>query len=178
MKVVTIIFGALVLIGGVYCLITPIATYSALSWLIGLVMVVEGIASIVTWNSRRKLGFADAWTLLGAIVSVALGVILLGSFLAQVAVDLFIAYFIAAWLVVGGITRVFAALKLRNYDSETGSNTIGTSWVALLVLGILVAVLGVLCLFNPLSVMVGVGAMLGISIICVGVDLIARGLRM
>ncbi|HAM15110.1 MAG TPA: hypothetical protein DCP91_04500 [Eggerthellaceae bacterium] len=178
MKVVVIILGVLMLIGGVYCLATPIATYAALGWLVGLAMLVEGIGSIATWNERRKMGFADGWTLAGAIVSIVLGLILLFSFVAQWAVDLFIAYMIAAWLVVGGIARIVASLHLRKFLQEEGPNAAGPSWVLLLILGILVVLLGVLCLFNPLSVMMGVGFMLGISIVCVGIDLIVGGARM
>ena len=178
MKALTIILGVLMLIGGVYCLLTPIATYSVLSWLIGLAMVVEGVGSVVSWNGRRKLGFADGWTLAGAIVSIILGVFLLGSFAAQFAVDLFIAYLIAVWLVIGGVSRIVASLKLRDFRKLGGMQSVGSHWGILLALGILVALLGILCLFNPTSVMVGVGFMLGLSIICVGVDLIVRGARM
>ena len=178
MKVATIVLGALMLIGGIYCIVTPIETYSVLGWLIGFAMLVEGVGSVTTWSARRKLGFADGWTLAGAIVSIALGVILLFSFVAQWAVDLFIAYMIAAWLVIGGIVRIVAAVKLRDFSKSTGSGIAGQNWGVLLVLGILVALFGVLCLANPLSIMVGVGFMLGVSIICVGVDLIVRGIRM
>ncbi len=177
MKILSIVLGVLLAIGGVYCLMTPIATYSVLSWLIGLAMLVEGIGSVVTWNDRRKLGFADGWTLLGAIVSIILGCILLVSYVAQFAVDLFIAYMIAAWFVIGGITRIIAAVKLRQFRDATGS-AIDGSWGLLLVLGIIIVILGVLCLFNPLAVMVGVGAMLGVAIIFSGIDLIVRGIQM
>lgn len=178
MKILTIILGVLIAIGGIYCLITPIATYSTLSWLIGFVMIVEGIGSIVTWSERRRFGFADGWTLAGAIVSVILGCFLLGSFVAQLAVDLFIAYLIATWLVIGGITRIIAAFKLRDYDRYAGANAIGANWVVLLVSGILVVLLGILCLINPTSVMIGVGFMLGIAIIFTGIDLVVRAIHM
>ena len=178
MKALSIILGAILLIGGIFCFFTPVQTYSTLSWLIGLAMVVDGVGDIVMWNGRRKLGLADGWTLFGAIVSIVLGVILLGSFVARFAVDLFIAYLIAAWLVIGGITRIMAAFRIREFNRFSGYSSIGSNWVVLLVLGILIVILGVLCFFNPLSVMAGVGVMIGIAIICVGVDLIARGIRM
>lgn len=178
MKVVTIILGIMMLIGGVYCMFAPIETYAALSWLIGAAMIVEGVGSVITWNDRRKYGLADSWTLLGAIVSIALGVFLLGSFAAQLAVDYFIAYLIAIWLVFGGIARIAAAISIRNYQNQMGSGAIATSWVALFALGVLIVILGVLCIFNPVSVMVGVGFMLGLSIVFVGAGLVVRGVRM
>ena len=177
MKVLSIIFGIVSVIIGVYCLFTPVQAYAVIGWIIGIAMLVEGIGSVATWNARRQAGFADGWTLAGAIISIVLGIFLLCSYFAQWAIDVFIAYLIAAWLVVGGITRIVAAFNLRKYNETMGADAIGVNWGVLLALGILVTILGVLCLFNPLSVMMGVGFMIGISIICVGVDLIVRGFR-
>ena len=113
MKVVTIILGVLLLVGGIYCVFTPVATYAAIAWLIGLSMVVEGVASIITWSEARRLGLANGWTLAGSIISLVLGVFLLGSYFLRFAVDMFIAYLIAIWLIVAGVTRIVAAI-----DSE------------------------------------------------------------
>ena len=176
MRVITFIMGALLVVGGIYCMFAPIATYAALSWLIGIAMVAEGVGCVVIWSDLRKRGLASAWTLVGAIISIVLGVFLLGSFAAQVAMDFFIAFMIAAWLIIAGVTRVIAAFSARGLQSKTGTNEV--SWVGLLILGILTVVLGILCFFNPLAVMASVGLLLGISIVCVGAGLIARGIRM
>ena len=178
MKVLTIILGALILIGGVYCMFAPIATYSAISWLIGLAMIVEGVGSAITWSERRRYGLADGWTLAGAIVSIIIGIILICSFAFQIAIDFLIAYLIAIWLVFGGITRIAAGIGIHRYQTETGDNSLRTSWGGLVVLGILIAILGVLCIFNPVAVMVSVGFLLGLSIVCIGAGLIARGVMM
>ena len=167
MRIIKVVLGALLAVGGIYCMLTPIATYSVLAWLIGLAMIVEGVGGIITWSSRRELGLANGWTLAGSIVSIVLGVVLLGSYVLQFALDAFIAYLIAIWLVVAGITRIVAAIAVRSQGKE------GTSgWIAQIVLGVLIAILGVLCIFNPLSVVAGVGMMLGISIVFVGIDLV------
>lgn len=178
MKAITIILGAIMLVGGVYCMIAPIETYSTLSWLIGAAMIVEGVGSALSWSERRRYGLADGWTLVGAIVSIVLGVFLLGSYAAQYAVDLFIAYIIAIWLVIGGVTRIAASIGIRNYQNQMGLGPAPINWVALLCLGILIVILGVLCIFNPTSVMVGVGFLLGLAIVFVGTGLLVRGMRM
>ncbi|MBR0405378.1 MAG: DUF308 domain-containing protein [Eggerthellaceae bacterium] len=178
MKAITIVMGAMMLVGGVYCMFAPIETYSALSWLIGAAMIVEGVGSALSWSERRRFGLADGWTLIGAIVSIALGVFLLGSYAAQYAVDLFIAYIIAIWLVIGGITRIAAAIGIRNYQNQMGAGPTAVNWVALLGLGVLIVILGVLCIFNPTSVMASVGFLLGLAIVFVGAGLVVRGVRM
>jgi uncharacterized membrane protein HdeD (DUF308 family) len=174
MKVVTIVLGILLLVGGIYCMFAPVATYSALGWIIGASMLIEGVGSIITWSDRRRLGLADGWTLAGSIVSIILGLFLLGSYVLQFAVDMFIAYVIAIWLVFAGIARIAVAISIRNsqYPMET------RSWIGQLVLGVLIVILGILCIFNPLSIVAGVGLLLGMSIVLVGAGLIASGFRM
>lgn len=174
MRVITIILGVILVVGGIYCMFAPVATYAALGWVIGLSMVVEGVGSIITWNSRRELGLANGWTLAGSIVSLVLGVFLLGSYALQFAVDMFIAYVIAIWLVFGGIARIATAIAMRNSLGQAGAS----GWVLQLVVGVLIVILGILCIFNPLSIAAGVGLLLGISIVFVGGGLIAGGFAM
>ena len=114
MKILTIILGIFLLVGGFYCVFTPVATYAAIAWLIGLSMIIEGVASVITWSEMRRLGLANGLTLVGSILSIVLGVFLLGSHFLQFAVDMFIAYLIAIWLIVAGITRIVAAISVSS----------------------------------------------------------------
>lgn len=172
MKVITVILGVLLVIGGIYCIFSPVATYSAMGWLIGLSMLAEGVANVITWNSRRKLGVADGWSLAGGIISIILGVFMLGSYAMQAAVDVFIAYLIAFWLVVAGIVRIVTALNMRKSTDQALAN----GWAIQLVLGVLIIILGILNMLNPVSVMIGIGMMMGVSIVFVGVTLIEGAL--
>lgn len=169
MRFITIILGVLLAVGGFYCMFSPVSTYSALSIVIGVAMIVEGVGSAITWGNRRRLGLADGWTLAEAILSIVLGVLLLGSYVLQFAVDMFIAYMIAIWLVFAGIARIAVAIGVRKAQGQAGAK----GWIVQLVLGVLIVICGILCIFNPLSVMAGVGLMLGISIVVVGFELIA-----
>lgn len=174
MRVVGVILGAALLVLGVYCLVTPVETFAMLSWLIGLAMLVDGVSNALTWNERRKYGFADGWTLVGAIASIALGVLVLGSLAAQIVIDTILAYLVAAWLVIGGITRIAAAIGLRNLNRT--DRTIGGNWLVLMLLGILVTAMGIACFIHPTFAMVGVGIILGLSIIVAGCSVIAASL--
>lgn len=174
MKVVTIVLGILLLASGVYCMFTPVATYAALAVVIGLSMVVEGVAGIVTWFQARKEGGASGWMLAFAILSLVLGAFLLGSYVMQATLDLFIAYIIAFWLVEAGVVRIVTAVMARN---KLGPE-MASGWVIQLVLGILIVIFGILCIFNPLSVMAGVGFTLGMSIVFVGAELVTAGFWM
>ena len=174
MKVVTIIMGVLLVVSGIYCMLSPVATYAALGWVIGASMVIEGVASIVMWNSYRKLGLANGWMLAESILSLVLGVFLLGSNTLQYSVDMFIAYLIALWLVFAGIARIVMAVSARGSLGRAGSR----GWIGQVVLGVLVIILGILCIYNPTSIMASVGLMLGISDVLVGVGFIVAGSEM
>lgn len=175
-NILAIIFGVLIVIGGIYCLMMPAATYMSLAWLIGVVMIVDGIANIVTWFQLRKSGFSNGWALFGAIVSIIFGIVLLGSFVAQFAVDLFFAYMIAAWLIVTGIMRIGYSVQMRKLNRGLQPQSIGDRWWFVLIVGVLVVIVGVMCLFNPMIAMVGMGLLIGISVIVVGVSVITLAL--
>ena len=174
MKIVGVILGAALLVLGVYCLVTPVETFAMLGWLIGFAMLVDGVSNALTWNERRKYGFADGWTLAGAIASIALGVLVLCSLAAQIVIDTILAYLVAAWLIIGGITRIAAAIGLRNLNKM--DRTIGGNWLVLMLLGILVVAMGIACFIHPTFAMVGVGILLGLSIILAGCSVIAASL--
>lgn len=174
MKGVGVIFGIVLVAGGIYCLLTPVETFEVIGWLIGLAMLVEGVSSALTWNERRKYGFADGWTLIGAIASIALGVVVLGSLALQFAIDTFLAYLVAAWLALGGIARIAAAIGLRKAYQE--GSMFGSNWPLLMLLGILVVIMGVVCFIHPMIAMAGVGMILGASIIITGCSIIAASL--
>lgn len=178
MKIITIILGALLAVGGVYCMFTPVATYATIGWLIGVSMIMEGIASIIMWSELRRSGLANGWTLAGAILSIVLGIFLVGSYVARFSIDVFIAYLIAIWIVVSGISRIIGAINLRKQENLSNVGAGSSSWVILLLLGILSTILGVLCISNPLAVMVGVGFTMGLSIVGLGAGLIVGATRM
>lgn len=178
MKIISIILGALLAVGGVYCMFTPVATYATIGWLIGVSMIMEGIASIIMWSELRRSGLANGWTLAGAILSIVLGIFLVGSYVARFSIDVFIAYLIAIWIVVSGISRIIGAINLRKQENLSNVGAGSSSWVILLLLGILTTILGVLCVANPLAVMVGVGFTMGLSIVGLGAGLIVGATRM
>lgn len=171
LNIIGVAIGIALIVSGIYCLITPVETFGALGWLIGFIMIVEGVSSLLTWNERRKYGFADGWTLAGAIISVLLGVFVVGSMAIQFAIDAFLAYMVAFWLVLGGVTRIIAAFGLRKLQRV--GNDVGANWIVLLLLGALVVVMGVACFLHPAFAMAGVGMLLGIAVIITGCSIIA-----
>ncbi len=176
MKILGIIGGILLIIGGCYCIATPLITYSTLGPIMGIAMIVEGAISGFTWNTRRMMGIADGWSLAGAVISILLGTVVLGSGVLQIAIDTFLAYLVGFWLIVGGITRIAASFTLRKLGQE--GDEAGKNWWILLLIGILVIIVGIMCLCHPVLTMISVGLLMGISVVSSGISLLVASLNM
>ncbi len=175
-RILTGILGVLMIIAGFFCMLWPGMTYVACVWMIGIVMIVGGIANIISWSDRKKLGLADGWSLAGAIVSIIFGIVLLVSFAMQALMDVFVAYFVAAWLLIYGIIRIVMAFKLRKVQDEVGAATGSARWGWVLAMGILMVICGIIGFFNPISLMLALGFIVGIAIIVYGFDLITMAI--
>lgn len=173
-RILTAILGVLTIIAGFFCLMWPGMTYVSMVWLIGVVMVVDGIANIISWSDRRAAGLADGWSLAGAIVSILFGIVLLASNLMQVVMEVFVAYMVAAWLLIYGAIRVVMAFKVRSLRKTLGSDAdpVEPRWGWILCMGILMIICGVIGFFAPLSLMLAMGVIAGIAIVIFGADLI------
>ncbi|MBR3327826.1 MAG: DUF308 domain-containing protein [Atopobiaceae bacterium] len=167
-----IVCGVLTILIGLSCIFTPIATYGIVGWIIAVAMVADGASKILLWNDYRKMGVSDVWALVGGIISVVLGLVLLGSQAAQVAVDVLVAYVVAGWVLAAGCVRIVRSFSMRNVSKITGSKVLGTNWDLMLAVGILMVMLGIFCLANPLLVMITIGWQIGFALVMGGVGLI------
>jgi len=175
-KIIALIFGIIMIGGGIVCLASPGLTFLTIGWIVGLAMVADAIANIVTWSARRRAGQADGWTLAGAIVSLVFGIVLLTSDILQLSIDLFIAYMAALWILTLGIFRLIKSSKLHQIHKEFDTEVVAKNWWIVMLSGILLVLLGVLSLMNPAITMVAVGTMIGIGILIAGINLIATAL--
>ncbi len=169
--------GAFMIVSGSYCLFSPAGTGLDIGYIIGLSMIFDGIGRIVQWFSVRKTMRESVWALIAAIISLILGIILSISVVAQFAVDLYIAYMAAFWLIALGVVRIIRSLKVRgmrksvmeNYDWNT---EFGKSWWVYMLFGILLAGYGVVCAIYPIVSLAAIGTFIGIGIVMAGANLI------
>lgn len=178
MRWLAILFGVLMIIGGAYCIASPGMTFLTLGLVVGIVMALDGIALIVEWFRIRQYASISGWVLVGAIVSLVFGVVVIGSSQMQLAVDLFIYYALAIWLIVMGILRIVFAFRLRGARNEINSALEGVveidvKWWLALILGLLLIACGVYGFFAPGVFMEAIGIFVGLSIIVAGVSLIS-----
>ena len=176
-KICAILLGAFMIVSGSYCLFTPAGTGLDIGYIIGLSMILDGVGRIVQWFSVRKTMWESGWALAASIISLVLGMVLSVSVLAQLAVDLYIAYLTAFWFIALGIVRILRAIRVRrmrkNFKASFGWNTeYGKSWWVYLLFGVLLAAYGVVCAIYPIVSLAAIGTFIGIGIIMAGANLI------
>lgn len=149
---------------GIVCLCYPGATVLSISWLIGLLTLISGVSTIFLWAGARSSRSQGGAILLSGILEVIFGLIFINHNLVLASV---LPIVFAIWLLVEGIS-----ISIRSADYKAVGFRF---WWVLCILGIGAAVLGFLCLREPL--MVGgttISIIAGISIILLGtIDLLA-----
>lgn len=176
MKILSVILGILLVIGGISCLMTPGLTYFVLAWLIGVAMLVNALGDLCTYSTRRAQGVADGWTLAGAIITLILAIVLIGSNAMQLAVDAMIVFLAAGWMLVTGIMRIVASYKIHAFRKTLPEELRGNLWLITLVIGILMVVGAIIGLIHPLVLIMTFGILMGLYIILSGIGLISAAL--
>lgn len=176
MSVLMIIFSIIMIICGIYCLVTPIQTFSALGWIAGIAVIATGVAAIFRYASH-KAG-RNIWDLIGGIIGVLVGVFITINSFAQFATNMVIAYAVALWLLIYGICGIGDANSLRKINKEIPDAFRTASWLVVMILSILTAVLGVICIFQPMVAAFSVGLLIGISILISGVKTLVLAIQL
>ena len=178
-KVVSVILGVLMIIAGVYCFFTPVETSTVIPFVLGIVMIGDGIGRIVTWYDIRDIVRQSVWVLVSAVVSLIFGLMLAFSPVLQMSVGVFVILLTGWWILALGIIRIVHAFHLlkikREYDGFGFGEMIGSNWWIALILGILLAIFGIIVILNPILGLGVIGVLVGCSVITAGVNLIYLG---
>ena len=167
MTVLMIILSVLMIVCGVDCIMTPVATFSSLGWLAGCAIIVVGVSAIFRYASGRE--GRSVWELIGGIAGVLFGGFIVVNAFAQFATNLVIAYTAALWLVIYGACGISEALALRKLNMALPSELRTAGWLVVMIMGVATAVIGVVCVFQPMLTMVSVGLLIGVSILISGI---------
>ena len=136
-KFLVILMGLLMVIGGVYCLLTPVATFLTTGYIVGVIIFCDAIGNIVAWFNVKKYLEISGWYLANAIISLIFGVIIMLSIGMQFAVDMFIVYALAVWVIMLGISRISMAIRMKQLINKLPKVFNNKRWVEILIFGIL-----------------------------------------
>lgn len=158
-----LLFGALASLFGIFALIHPLDAAIALAWALGVMALAEGLISIaVLFDSRHTL--PRGWLVLYSVAALLFGIFTVLNPAATAGVLILL---LGAWLIVGGLFRVFFAIHVRRF--------IQGEWLIALS-GVLAMVLGVLFLFSPVAGLVVSTLWAGALSLLYGIVQIAAGI--
>jgi uncharacterized membrane protein HdeD (DUF308 family) len=158
--------GVVFLVAGVVALGSVVAATASAVMIVGIMMIMGGVAEIVAAFGVKEWGKFLLWLLLG-VLYVAAGIIAIVHPLEAATI---LTLMLGFALVVGGVMRGFLAYQMREAGKPWG-------WVAFS--GLVSIVLGVMIVAQwPASSLFVLGMFLGIDLIFIGSGWIAMGLAL
>lgn len=152
------IAGCLLIALGIYSLTKPVGTLFAAAWLIGCFTLVSGISRMI-FTFRTEAFMPNSGTrMLSALLQILLGIMFL-CFNTAFTASLPIIF--ALWVLIEGVIVAVQSFDYKRFGF--------TYWWVILLLGIASAVLGVLCLRDPVESAQLLAMLIGIGIISLGV---------
>lgn len=127
------------IITGIVLLLVPELSGKVLGIIAGIIFLIEGINSIYKYFHREGAKLYNLNLVFGVIYAV-LGVVII---LVPSSVVEFITICLGIYMIVNGASKVNYALWLKRGNED--------SWLITLATGILVAIVGVLVIFNPFA---------------------------
>lgn len=175
MAIVMMVFGVLMVIGGISCIAAPVATFSALGWLAGIAILMAGLSSILQYAAGHE--GRSVWELLGGICGILFGGFLLVNLFAQITTNVILAYTAAIWLVLRGIGSIIGAFQMRKLNRAMPDEVRSPVWLVLLLFGVLTVLMGGACVMQPILSMISVGWLMGISIVTYGIEVLVLAIQ-
>ena len=162
-KVLGVILGLLCFAAGIYCLFTPGLTFLSIGWIVPVALIVAGVGAVAKFIASEKKSLA-VLDIVWGLVAIALGVIFL--FLPEVraALDFAMIYIFAGWVLVGGILRILAGIRMASAKVSL--------WGIPLAVGIIFVLLGGYSFFHPLVSLFAIGYLIAFWLMMGGINII------
>lgn len=167
MKILGIIFGILMVIGGIYCVASPGATFMTLLVILAITMIESAIANLILWIKIKKIGGKNGRLIANAIISAIAGIGLLTNAYAQFFTADIMLIAIALIVLVGGVELIAKSFVIKKIALRKNI------WILALIIGILMTIAGIMSLINPASLALTIGTLVGIDIVMAGFGVIA-----
>ncbi|MBR3016271.1 MAG: DUF308 domain-containing protein [Clostridia bacterium] len=162
MMIISIILGILMIVGGIFCMATPLTTYLSTGYFMSAMLLFFGIAGLIRCFMKK----ANALEIVVSVLAIIMGLIALFLPGTTLVFDVMMLYMTAAWFVVQGIVSIVLAFKLKGTDEL---------WFIGLIAGILGVIVGVYSFLHPAVLAVSSGMLIGFYFIQSGIDTIVLG---
>lgn len=157
-KIYLIISGILMILTGIIALMSPTATLVSIAWIMGVNTLVSGIMTLCFYfdEARGEIGGSSA--LFDGIANILFGMLYLCN---NILVASILPYLFAMWALFIGIEMIVHCFDWKKVGIRR--------WWLELLLGILLAILGVLCCVKPVVGAVTISVLVGIAFITRGI---------
>ena len=159
MTILTIILGVLLIVTGVMCIFTPIATFVSTGYVVGALFLLYGIAGLV----RAFRGRAFLPEIVLSILSTILGVFAFTRPGTTKVFDNVILLLVAGWFIIQGIWTMSVSLRIKG---------IYYRWFWGVLVGILSLLVGIFSLIYPKFGAATIGYLIGFFFIESGLHMI------
>lgn len=162
-----VVLGVLLIIGGVWVMMTPAESYVALAIVFSVMMFVNGIFDTIFSITNNKILKGWGWYLAGGILEILMGILLMIHPEISIAI---LPLILGFWLMFGGVSTISGAFDLKSYYVK------GWGWI--LVLGILLMIFSFMVLANPIFGASTVVVFTALAIISYGVAYLMFGIKL
>ena len=157
---ITVISAILMMLAGILFCIRPFAATESLTMVIGIMMIGNGVVTILHYFSSRALsGFFLKGSLARGILLIIIGIFILTH--VDFTVTVF-SYIFSLYIIVDGISGVESSFLLKNLGAS--------NWIVNLILSLLLIAAGAYMLFNPSSAVATASMWIGLILIVDGFE--------
>lgn len=159
MTVLLVIMGAFLVVGGVACMFTPIATLFSAGIFIGICLLVFGFFGII--HCIKEHGHPLEWVL--NILALIVGIISFVRPGSTLVFDSMMIFILAAFFLANGLILITIAIRTRGFNGQ---------WVLELIIGILSLAIGIYSFIHPEFAAVTTGVLIGLWFVESGISMI------
>ncbi len=151
--------GVLLIAAGIYCLCNQDVAVLSAGFLLGVFLLMAGIAEIVVFAAAGGMLLGSGWLLLDGVLTVIMSLFLLFN---QWFTLVSLPFLFTLWLLFSGVSQFVSAFDLRALGVR--------AWGWILAVGIVLTVAGFVCLMDPWVSVAAMGVTVGTVLILEGVS--------
>ncbi len=156
-----LIIGILLILGSIYIFMTPLATFVSLAMVFSVMMLLDGIGTIITSITNRDIIKGWGWHLAIGIIGTLIGI---GLITHPAVTMIILPFYVGFWTLMKGSFLIGISFDMKSNDSG--------SWWMMLLLGILVAIFAMLMILNPIFGASAIVNLTGFTILLTGIALV------
>lgn len=155
---IALLRGVLLIVLGIWMLKMPVATFSTVSVIIGLILSLSGLIEAGVGIYYRNKIPEWYWNVLAGCIDIIIGLFLITN---PKAILMIITLVISFWITLRGILIIKDALELKRNNSK--------NWGIMLAAGILVLIIAVILIWHPQIIGLTIVFWIAISFIFLGI---------